>query len=80
MGVRERNIGSRGNSICGPGLFSFRQGHSEFQCCSLHYRNHHPGGAQFVPADGSLKFLPYESAEVLPALASRHGGEVFEMP
>jgi hypothetical protein len=60
--------------------FSFRPGHADFQCSSLHYWSHHPGGAQFVLADGSLKFLPYESAEVLPALASRHGGEVFELP
>ena len=80
MGVRERNIGSRGNSICGGGPFSFRPGHSEFQCSSLHYWSQHPGGAPFVLADGSLKFMPYDSAEVLPALASRGGGELVEVP
>jgi prepilin-type N-terminal cleavage/methylation domain-containing protein/prepilin-type processing-associated H-X9-DG protein len=80
LGARERNIGSRGNSICGGGPFSFRQGHPEFQCSSLHFWSHHPGGAQFVFADGSLKFLPHEASAVLPKLASRSGGEVFEMP
>lgn len=80
MGVRERSVGSRGNSICGSGPFGFRPGHPEFQCSSLHYWSQHPGGAQFVLADGSVKFMPYESAEVLPAMASRAGGEIFEMP
>jgi hypothetical protein len=80
MGVRERNIGSRSNSICGSGPFSFRPGHSEIQCSSLHYWSQHPGGAQFVLADGCQKFMPYDSAEILPALASRNGSEVFEMP
>jgi prepilin-type processing-associated H-X9-DG protein len=80
MGAHERNIGSRGNSICGGGPFSFRPGHSEFQCSSLHYWSQHPGGAQFVFADGSVKFLAYESADILPALASRTGGEVVAMP
>jgi len=80
MGVRERNIGTRGNSICASGPFSFRRGHANFQCSSLHYWSEHPGGGQFVLADGSVKFLAYESAEILPALASRAGGEVFESP
>jgi prepilin-type N-terminal cleavage/methylation domain-containing protein/prepilin-type processing-associated H-X9-DG protein len=80
MGARELNVGTRGNSICGGGPSSFRNGHAEFQCSSLHFWSQHPGGAQFVFADGSVKFLSYESAEVLPALASRAGGEVFEMP
>jgi hypothetical protein len=52
----------------------------EFQCSSLHYWSQHPGGAQFVLADGSIKFMPYESVELLPAMASRAGSEVFEMP
>lgn len=69
-----------GNSICGPGPFSFRHGHAESQCNSLHFRTNYPGGAPFVLADGSPKFIRYESAEVLPELASRNGGEVFEMP
>ena len=80
MGVRERNIGSRSNSICGGAPFSFRPGHSEFQCSSLHYWSQHPGGGQFVFSDGSVKFLAYESADILPALASRSGEEVVEVP
>jgi prepilin-type processing-associated H-X9-DG protein len=46
----------------------------------LHFWSQHPGGGQFVFADGSVKFLSYESADILPALASRSGGEVVEVP
>ena len=80
MGVRERNIGSRGSNICCGGPFSFRQGHPDFKCSSWHFWSQHPGGAHFVFADGSVKFLSYESAVILPALASRAGGEVVEIP
>ncbi|MBY0229775.1 MAG: DUF1559 domain-containing protein, partial [Gemmataceae bacterium] len=34
----------------------------------------HPGGAHFAFADGGVRFLSY-SADLLPALASRAGGE-----
>jgi prepilin-type processing-associated H-X9-DG protein len=33
------------------------------------------GGAYFLFADGSVHFLPYPAASVMPALASRAGGE-----
>ena len=35
----------------------------------------HPGGANFAFADGSVKFLRYSAADILPALATRAGGE-----
>jgi prepilin-type processing-associated H-X9-DG protein len=36
----------------------------------------HPGGGNWVFADGSVRFLPYQSNGILPALATRCGGEV----
>jgi hypothetical protein len=31
-------------------------------------------------ADGSVRFIPYSANEIMPALATRAGGEVFTMP
>ena len=46
-----------------------------FQFWSLH-----PGGANFAFADGSVRFLPFAADSVLPALATRAGGEVATLP
>jgi prepilin-type processing-associated H-X9-DG protein len=40
-----------------------------------HFWSPHNGGASFLFADSSVRFLPYAAASVLPALASRAGGE-----
>jgi prepilin-type processing-associated H-X9-DG protein len=42
----------------------------------LHFWSLHTGGANFLMADGSACFLTYSAADVLPALATRDGGEV----
>ena len=40
----------------------------------------HSGGAHFLFADGSVRFFNYSAAPLLPALASRAGGEVVSGP
>ena len=45
------------------------------QCDMFHFWSLHSGGAHFLFADGSVQFLSYASAPLLPALASRAGGE-----
>jgi prepilin-type processing-associated H-X9-DG protein len=40
----------------------------------------HSGGANFLFADGSVHFLSYAADNVLPALATRSGGEVVALP
>jgi prepilin-type N-terminal cleavage/methylation domain-containing protein/prepilin-type processing-associated H-X9-DG protein len=40
----------------------------------------HPGGASFAFADGSVRFLTYSANDILPALASRAGGEAVGVP
>jgi prepilin-type processing-associated H-X9-DG protein len=50
------------------------------QCDLFHFWSLHPGGAHFLYADASVHFLTYESDHVLLALATRAGGEVFELP
>jgi prepilin-type N-terminal cleavage/methylation domain-containing protein/prepilin-type processing-associated H-X9-DG protein len=44
-------------------------------CDMLHFFSLHPGGANFLFADGSVHFIPYSAAPVLPKLATRSGGE-----
>jgi prepilin-type processing-associated H-X9-DG protein len=46
----------------------------------FHFWSLHAGGAHFLFADGSVRFLSYSAAPILPALASRAGGETVEIP
>jgi prepilin-type processing-associated H-X9-DG protein len=41
-----------------------------------HFWSQHPGGANWAFADGSVRFLRYANASLMPALATRAGGEV----
>ena len=37
-------------------------------------------GANFAFADGSVRFLRYSANDILPALATRAGGETVQIP
>jgi len=80
LGVRERNVGGGYVSSCPPGPYHFQPGCVDQQCDLFHFWRLHPGGAHFLYADGSVHFLTYEADRVLPALATRAGGEVVELP
>jgi prepilin-type processing-associated H-X9-DG protein len=45
-------------------------------CDTHHFWILHPSGGNWLFADGSVRFLPYTSNAILPALATRSGGEV----
>jgi prepilin-type N-terminal cleavage/methylation domain-containing protein/prepilin-type processing-associated H-X9-DG protein len=46
-------------------------------CAVMHYWSIHPGGANFLLGDGSVRFFPYTGATTLMRpMASRNGGEV----
>jgi prepilin-type N-terminal cleavage/methylation domain-containing protein/prepilin-type processing-associated H-X9-DG protein len=45
-------------------------------CDVHHFWSAHPGGGNWLFADGSVRFLSYQDNAVLPALATRCGGEV----
>jgi prepilin-type processing-associated H-X9-DG protein len=49
-------------------------------CDVVHFWSLHAGGANFLLADGSVRFLSYQADDILPALATRNGGEVFTWP
>jgi prepilin-type N-terminal cleavage/methylation domain-containing protein/prepilin-type processing-associated H-X9-DG protein len=65
-----------GNPGCTGGLF--RPGNVNNRCDVNHLWSPHPGGGNFVFADGSVRFISYAASGVLPKLATRAGGEVVD--
>lgn len=45
-------------------------------CAINHFWSNHPGGGNWLFGDGTVRFMPYSAANILPALATRAGGEV----
>jgi prepilin-type processing-associated H-X9-DG protein len=80
MGVNEINALPVTPSSCAPGAYPFMPGKLTNQCDMFHYWSPHPGGANFAFADGSVRFLSYSANPILPALASRAGGEAVTDP
>jgi prepilin-type processing-associated H-X9-DG protein len=80
LGAREINAGARFARNCPTGPYHFQAGRFDNQCDLFHYWSPHAGGANFLFADGSVRFLRYEADAVLAALATRSGGEVFPQP
>ena len=81
LGVLEKNYMRRGNyALCPPGPYPFGPGAVDNPCDMFHYWSLHPGGAHFLYADGSVHFLNYSAAPIMPALASRAGGESVALP
>lgn len=79
LGVRETGVGGM-EPACPDGPYEFTPGRLSNPCAVFHFWSFHPGGANFLFADGSIRFLRYSAAPLLPALASRSGGEVVELP
>jgi prepilin-type N-terminal cleavage/methylation domain-containing protein/prepilin-type processing-associated H-X9-DG protein len=76
LGVREQNVMLVTVGSCPPGTYSFGPGRLSNQCDMYHFWSPHLGdGAHFLFTDGSVRFLGYAAAPVMPALASRAGGE-----
>jgi prepilin-type N-terminal cleavage/methylation domain-containing protein/prepilin-type processing-associated H-X9-DG protein len=63
---------------CPVGAPALRPGQLGNACDVTHFWSLHTGGANFAFADGSVHFLPYHRSSVLPALATRAGGEVID--
>ncbi len=53
-----------------------RPGRLDDACDVVHFWSLHTGGANFAFADGSVRFLSYRAADVLPALATTAGREI----
>lgn len=67
-------------SACPPGLSEFGPGQITNQCDLFHFWSPHIGGAHFLFVDGSTRFLSYSAVSVMPALATRAGGETVQLP
>jgi prepilin-type N-terminal cleavage/methylation domain-containing protein/prepilin-type processing-associated H-X9-DG protein len=55
-----------------------QQGSVTDNCHQSHFWSLHSGGANFLLADGSVRFVAYSFNNVLPALCTRNGGETVE--
>ncbi|MGE3807378.1 MAG: DUF1559 domain-containing protein [Gemmataceae bacterium] len=73
MGVREKNTTGGG---CPAGPYNFKLGDVNEKCDQYHFWSLHPGGTNFLFADGAVRFMAYRGDLVLPALATRGGDEV----
>lgn len=80
LGVRELNIKAQNAEGCGRGPFAFVPGKVDEICDMFHYWSGHAGGANFLMCDGSVRWLAYSANSMLPALASRAGGEIVLIP
>lgn len=60
--------------------FRFGPGQVDNRCDTHHFWSLHGGGANFALCDGGVRFLPYSARDVLPALATRAGGEMAAVP
>jgi prepilin-type N-terminal cleavage/methylation domain-containing protein/prepilin-type processing-associated H-X9-DG protein len=80
LGVRDKNVYTYTFQICPDGPYHFHAGRIAEQCDMFHFWSPHSGGAHFLFADGAVRFLRYDADHVLPALASRSGGELVSVP
>jgi len=52
-------------------------GRPQIGCDAAHYWSFHTAGAQFLLSDGSVRMISYSNNNIIPALSTRAGGEVF---
>jgi prepilin-type processing-associated H-X9-DG protein len=61
---------------CQFGRWTFGPGRTDNPCDRYHLWSLHPGGANFLFADATARYVPYSAEPLIRSLASRSGGEV----
>jgi prepilin-type processing-associated H-X9-DG protein len=79
LGAREIND-SVDLQSCAVGPYEFAPGKLSEHCDVFHFWSLHSGGANFLFCDGSVHFLTYDAAPLMPALATRAGREPVSLP
>jgi prepilin-type processing-associated H-X9-DG protein len=80
MLVNPPNMMSPDDFECRMAGARYGPGRIDNPCDRYHFWSLHPTGANWLFADGSVRFLPYSAREILPALATRAAGEVVALP
>jgi prepilin-type N-terminal cleavage/methylation domain-containing protein/prepilin-type processing-associated H-X9-DG protein len=66
---------------CPPTSINYQPGSLANNCDMVHYWSFHPGGSNFLIADGSVRFFSYEIDPVsFAALCTRNGNESVNLP
>jgi prepilin-type N-terminal cleavage/methylation domain-containing protein/prepilin-type processing-associated H-X9-DG protein len=76
LGVREIALRTTYRPSCPRGPYAYGPDRIDDPCAVFHFWSPHAGGANFLFADGAARFLPYAADPLMPALATRAGGEV----
>jgi prepilin-type processing-associated H-X9-DG protein len=76
VGAREVGYAAYLNCTPASNWVGLRPGRTDVDCDQVHFWSMHSGGANFLFADGSTHFLSHTVDKILPALATRNGGEV----
>jgi prepilin-type N-terminal cleavage/methylation domain-containing protein/prepilin-type processing-associated H-X9-DG protein len=61
-----------------PYLFGASPTNIDNLCSANQLFSGHPGGANFAFGDGAVRFMPYLTSSIMPALATRAGAENFD--
>jgi prepilin-type N-terminal cleavage/methylation domain-containing protein/prepilin-type processing-associated H-X9-DG protein len=67
---------SYGYPQCDDSYVGLRDGNVNNPCDQIHYWSGHDAGVNFAFGDGSVRFMTYARNDLLPALATRSGGEI----
>jgi prepilin-type processing-associated H-X9-DG protein len=77
LGVQETALPT---DVCPLYPYPYQRGDKADPCAAFHFWSFHPSGANWLFADGCVRFLSYGANDALPALATREGGESVEAP